>query len=74
MVLVFFVLLRLIVSPYNLLFSLGWGDCIDLIKGRRIGNQFVPIIKMVQYFLGVKCVKGAMLVGDCVASSMAIID
>ena len=29
---------------------------------------------MIQYFLGVKCVKGAMLVGDCVASSLANID
>jgi hypothetical protein len=29
---------------------------------------------MIQYFLDVKCVKGAMLVGDCVASLMANID
>ena len=27
---------------------------------------------MIQYFLDVKCVKGAMLVGDCVASSINI--
>jgi hypothetical protein len=45
-----------------------------LITPHRIINQFVPIIKMIQYFLGVKCVKGAMLVGDCVASSLANID
>jgi hypothetical protein len=29
---------------------------------------------MIQYFLSVKCVKGATLVGDCVASSLANID
>jgi hypothetical protein len=50
------------------------GDCIDLIKKlittHRIFKQFVPITKMIQYFLDAKCVKGAVLVGDGVASSL----
>ncbi len=50
------------------------GDCIDLIKNlittHRIFKQFVPITKMIQYFLDAKCVEGAVLVGDGVASSL----
>jgi hypothetical protein len=57
---------------------LGLGDCIDLIRRlittQRIIKQFVPIIKMIQYFLEAKCVEGAMLIGDYVASSMANTD
>ncbi len=49
-------------------------DCIDLIKRlittHRIFKQFVPITKMIQYFLDAKCVEGAVLVGDGVASSL----
>ncbi|EFX79548.1 hypothetical protein DAPPUDRAFT_244750 [Daphnia pulex] len=54
--------------------SNGLGDCIDLIKNlittHRIFKQFVPITKMIQYFLDAKCVEGAVLVGDGVASSL----
>ena len=34
----------------------------------------MPIVKLIQYFLDVKCVKGAMLVGDCLASSIVNLD
>ena len=45
-----------------------------LITADRIGKQFVPIVKLIQFFLDVKCIKGAMLVGDCLASSIVNLD